>query len=107
MAKKHFICTHTWVSPEARVEFLKMTSDITDREFFESVKTERAETLRHWMGKEDFFYCHWFAEDEDAIFDALEGIGGNDFMATLPIETERYVDSSDIKDQMLVNPYDD
>ena len=32
-----------------------MTSDITDREFFESVKTERAETLRHWMGKEDFF----------------------------------------------------
>ena len=53
MAKKHFICTHTWVSPEARVEFLKMTSDITDREFFESVKTERAETLRHWMGKED------------------------------------------------------
>ena len=107
MTTKHFICTHTWVSPEARVEFNKMTSEITDREFFNTIKTTRAETLQHWMGKEDFFYCHWLAEDEDAIFEALDAIGGNDYMATLPIETERYIDSSDIKDEKLINPYDD
>ena len=107
MGKKHFICTHTWLNEDAKKQGTEFTSNMTEQEFFDSVKTDKAETLAHWMGKEDFFYCHWFAEDEDAIFDALEGIGGNDFMATLPIETERYVDSSDIKDQTLINPYDD
>ena len=104
MAKKHFICTHTWVSPEARAEFLKMTSDITDREFFESVKTERDETLRHWMGKEDFFYCHWFAEDEDAIFAALEIMDANAIMVSMPSEMQRYVTHEHLTDKPMLNP---
>ena len=107
MAKKHFLCTHTWVSPEARDTFNQMFAEVTDRDFFNAIKTEEAETLQHWMGKEDFFYCHWYAENEDAIFEALDGIGANDFMASLPIETMRYINSADIKDQILVNPYDD
>jgi hypothetical protein len=97
MAKKHFMCTHTWVGLEA-------TSQMTDREFFASIKTPRAETLQHWMGQEDFFYCHWYAEDEDAIFDSLEAAGFNSLMVSLPHEMQRYVKSDDIKDETLVNP---
>ena len=32
------------------------------------------------------FYCHWYAEDEDAVFSALEQMGMNDVMVTLPIK---------------------
>ena len=106
MQKKHFLCTHTWVSPEARDAVNKMSRDMTDREFFNALKTEKAETLQHWMGKEDFFYCHWYAEDEDAIFESLELAGFNDFMASLPTEMTRYITSSNITDEPLVDPYE-
>ena len=43
MQKKHFLCTHTWVSPEARDAVNKMSRDMTDREFFNALKTEKAE----------------------------------------------------------------
>ena len=43
MAKKHFMCTHTWVGDEAKKMGLENTSQMTDREFFESIKTPRAE----------------------------------------------------------------
>ncbi len=104
MAKKHFMCTHTWVGDEAKQMGLEATSQMTDREFFASIKTARAETLQHWMGQEDFFYCHWYAEDEDAIFDSLEAAGFNSLMVSLPHEMQRYVKSDDIKNETLVNP---
>ena len=104
MAKKHFMCTHTWVGDEAKQMGLENTSQMTDREFFASIKTPRAETLQHWMGQEDFFYCHWYADDEDAIFESLEAAGFNSLMVSLPHEMQRYVKSDDIKDETLVNP---
>ena len=55
MKKKHFMCTHTWASPEARETLMENTKNMTDRQFFESLKTDKAETLQHWMGTEDFF----------------------------------------------------
>ena len=106
MTKKHYLCTHTWVSPEAREGGLKATSQMTDTELFAALKTEKAEMLQHWMGKEDFFYCHWYAEDEDAIFAALENVGYNDIMASLPSEMQRYVTAENLTYERLVNPED-
>lgn len=34
MAKKHFMCTHTWVGDEAKQMGLEATGQMTDREFF-------------------------------------------------------------------------
>ena len=65
--KKHFMATHTWTSNEARDKVIEMNSGMTEEEFFSGLKTEKAETLQHWMGKDDFFFCHWYAESEDAI----------------------------------------
>ena len=72
MTKKHFICTHTWLNEDARKQGTEFTSNMTEREFFDSVKTDKAETLAHWMGKEDFFFCHWYADRADDIMDALD-----------------------------------
>jgi len=106
MKKKHFMCTHTWVSPEAKETLMENTKNMTDRQFFESLKTDKAETLQHWMGTEDFFYCHWYAESEEAIFDLLDAAGFNDLMVSMPNEMQRYVSTAQIKDEILVNPFE-
>ena len=86
MGKKHFICTHTWLNEDAKKQGTEFTSNMTEKEFFDSVKTDKAETLAHWMGKEDFFFCHWHAESENAIIDTLSQSGADEFMITMAIE---------------------
>ena len=57
MSKKHFICTHTWLNEDAKKAGTEATSNMTEKEFFDSVKTDKAETLAHWMSKEDLFFA--------------------------------------------------
>ena len=104
--KKHFLCTHTWASEEAKEQFLVATKDMTDRQLLEGFKTEKAELLQNWMGKEDFFYCHWYAEDEDAIFSALDLMDANNFMVSMPSEMQRYVSHEHLTDKPMVNPFE-
>ena len=78
------MATHTWTSNEARDKVIEMNSGMTEEEFFSGLKTEKAETLQHWMGKDDFFFCHWYAESEDAIIEALEKVGFNDLILITP-----------------------
>ena len=99
--KKHFMCTHTWQSDEAKST--AMSVSITDKEFFSMYKTDKAECLQHWMGDSEFFFCHWFAESGDAIHEALELAGDNDLILTVPYETPRYISSNTITDEPLVN----
>ena len=103
MGKKHFICTHTWLNEDAKKQGTEFTSNMTEQEFFDSVKTDKAETLAHWMGKEDFFFCHWYAESEEDIIDAL-GEETNSLILTLPHEMPRYISSNNISDELVVNP---
>ena len=80
--------------------------EMTDKEFFAGLKSEKAETLQHWMGKDDFFFCHWYAEDEQSIIDVLEQTGFNDIIVTMPNEMQRYVSSDKITNEKLVDPFD-
>ncbi len=102
--KKHFICTHTWNNPESRKTVIENTKGMTDKMFFEVLKSEKAETLQHWMGKDDFFFCHWYAESEEAIFENLEKAGFNSLMMTLPNEMPRFVSIYDITNEEMQDP---
>ena len=105
MQKKHYICTHTWSNTNIIKDVLAQQSEMTVREFFEGLKSEKAETLQHWMGKDDFFFCHWYAEDEESIIDVLEKAGLNDLIVTMPSEMQRYIKSDQISDEKLINPF--
>ena len=98
MAKKHFMCTHTFLEDEAKKMFEDASLDMTDRDMFAAVKTEKAEMLGHWRGEEDFFFCHWYAESEDDILANLEKVGFNSLMNTLPNEMFLYVSADNITD---------
>ena len=103
--KKHFICTHTWNNQEARIEALNFMKQMTDKEFFDLLRTEKAETLQHWMGEDDFFFCHWFAESEDAIYEALEAAQFNNLIVTMPNEMPRYVSSEKLTGKVMADPF--
>ena len=107
MKKRHFMATHTWVSDEVRDQALLANSKMSDREFFASLKTDSAETLAHWMGQSDFFFCHWYATSSDAIFEALDAAGLNDLMVTMPSEMQRYINAHSTTGDKLVNPFDE
>ena len=105
--KKDFMATHAWTSNEARDKVIEMNSGMTEEEFFSGLKTEKAETLQHWMGKDDFFFCHWYAESEDAIIEALEKVGFNDLIVTMPNEMQRYISIDKPTGKPIVNPFDE
>ena len=104
MIKKHFMCTHTWAGENARKGFLDQSKGMTDRQMFDAIKTEKAELLGHWLGKDDFFYCHWYAQDEEAIFEALDKLGFNDIMVSMPNEMQRVVFSNALSDEVMITP---
>ena len=107
----HFIATHTFHSPRAMKEFRstfknrKKNSDWFNTEtpevkdFFFNTLRERQivkESERNnfnqsdyiilyqfFLGKGDFFFCHWYAIDEQAIIDRLAAAGGDKFFITM------------------------
>ena len=104
--KKHYMATHTWASKEARDKVLEINSKMSEEEFFSALKTEKAETLQHWMGTDDFFFCHWYAESEEDIIEALEKVGFNDLIVTMPNEMKRYIASDKLTGKPIINPFE-
>ena len=104
MKKRHFMASHTWVGDDVCDQALAANSQMSDIEFFESLKTESAEKLAHWMGQSDFFFCNWYATSADASFEALEASGLNDLMVKMPSEMQRYINSNSTTGNKLVNP---
>jgi len=78
--------------------------EMTDKDFLDLLRNAKAETLQHWMGKDDFFFCHWYAESEDAIYETLEETGFASFMITLPSLMPRFVTKYDVKNTRMNDP---
>ena len=100
---KHFLATHTCFSHETRRGFIEYSKTLTDRQM-KGVRTEKAQMLAHWMGKDEFFFCHWLAESEESIHEALDLQGLNEIIVTSANEMTRYISVLDIKDQPVGDP---
>ena len=99
MNRKHFMCTHTFVGQEAAKQFLNASLELTDRQTFEGLKTEKAEMPAHWRGEEEFFFCHRYAETDNDIYAAPEAAGFNDLMYALPNEMQLFLSAETIADK--------
>ena len=108
---RHYIATHTFHSPAKMKEFKsafkhrKKNSDWFNTEtpevtnfFFNTLRdrqivkeSERSNfnqsdyiiLYQFFLGKGDFFFCHWYAIDEQAILDRLAAAGGDKFFITM------------------------
>ena len=75
---KHFFVIHSFVSQEARQEYLKPPekrnpSEIRPTELQWAVNAigEYAQCMQTRCGNDGFFYCHWVAESEDDVYRQL------------------------------------
>ena len=104
MSKKHFVAIHTCFSEEGRRAFIDLTKDLTHQELIDSCRTEDAEMIAQWMGKDDFFYCHWYAESEESINEVLENLGVDKICVTAVNEMSRYVTSKNPSSKRVGDP---
>ena len=70
---KRFMAIHTFHSDETKAAMAAMTSDdpTTQKEWAASWKFEKCQCVATWIGDDDFFFCHWLAETDKDIHNAL------------------------------------
>ena len=73
MTMKRFMAIHTFHSDETKAAMAAMTSDdpTTQKEWAASWKFEKCQCVATWIGNDDFFFCHWLAETDKDIHNAL------------------------------------
>ena len=88
MPKKHFLCTHHFVSDEAKDQYFENCKNLPSKHWFARAKSEHAECVQHWIGTADFWFCHWIADSDQAIFDLLDKLGSSELFTTLPSQMD-------------------
>ncbi|MDA9776597.1 hypothetical protein N9Y08_01315 [Paracoccaceae bacterium] len=75
---KHFFVIHSFVSDEARQEYLTPPEkrdppqpQKSELQWAVEAIGEYAQCMQTWCGNDDFFYCHWIAESEDDVYQQL------------------------------------
>ena len=102
MKLKHFIATHTFHSDKVKKEYLKFVKHRKkNADWFENVpKRENAQLHQLFIGKADFFFCHWYAESEQVIIDKLASIGADDLFITMAVKTKKPIADTDELEKM-------
>ena len=110
MGQKHFICTHTFCSEQTRHLFLTPPENLNppsqrlnEKEWSKASKGSYATCLQTWVGNDDFFFCHWIAESEDAILGFLIEGGEDQFFHTMCAEMDYYITPSDGNNDIYAN----
>ena len=75
---RHFLVVHTFVSEEARREYLTPPEERnppeqrpTELQWAIQAIGEHAQCMQTWVGNDDFLYCHWVAESEEDVYKQL------------------------------------
>ena len=75
----HFFVIHTFVSEEARKEYLTPPEkrnppqkQLTEKKWAEEAVGDFAQCMQTWVGNDDFLYCHWMANSEDDVYRQLD-----------------------------------
>ena len=104
----YYLATHTFHSDEKRKQYMKRIKGRKNDEWVSMMNDpsnpfhERARVVQVFIGKADFFFCHWYAESEHAIIDKLSFLGADDFCITMATKTKKpVVDQKELKDMLL------
>ena len=60
------------------------------------------ESSKFSLARQIFFFCHWYAESEQAIIDKLSSLGADDFCITMATKTNKpVVDQKELENMLL------
>ena len=94
MTRKRYIAIHTFHSDKSKEAFYAFNAENpkTDQEMLEAWTFEKCQLAATWFSDDDFFFCHWLAESDQDIHQALTSMGLDDFVFTACYETTSYID---------------
>ena len=94
MTRKRYIAIHTFHSDRSKEAFHAWNSEnpSTEEEFFEAWNFERCQCVASWVGDDDFFFCHWLADSDQDVHEALTSMGLDEFVFTACYEAHMYLD---------------
>ena len=88
----YYLATHTFNSDAKKKELLKRIKGRPNDVWVSMMNDpsnpfhERARVVQVFIGKADFFFCHWYAESESAIIEALSEPGADQYIITMATE---------------------
>ena len=88
------MCTHTFISEETKVQFFEFCKGMDNKTWFATEDEEKVRCLQNWLGQEDFWFCHWEAENEDQIHESLDKKGASSLFHTMASEMTWYSQKS-------------
>lgn len=102
MTRKTFMAIHTFHSSEAKQAFFggMPESTTTDLEWAESWTFEKCKCIATWAGPDDFFFCHWEADDPQDVLDTLTEKGLDDYIFTALYKTLMHIDQNNLNNRM-------
>ena len=93
---KHFICTHTFHSEETKKIFFEFHAGKKSGDWFSATNDdENVKCISTWIGNQDFWFCHWMADNEELIHKKLEFLKGDKLFYTLAQEMKSFITSSE------------
>ena len=100
MTMKRFMAIHTFHSDETKAAMAAMTSDdpTTQKEWAAYWKFEKCQCVATWIGDDDFFFCHWLAETDEDIHNALRENGLDELVFTACYEANIHIDTACLTD---------
>ena len=98
MRRKKFMAIHTYHSQETKNSMWSGVSELkrTDFEWEEGWTFEKCECVATWVGSDDFFFCHWEADDPQDILDTLTAKGHDEFIFTALYEIDVHIDTKNL-----------
>ena len=107
MTQKHFMGIHTFLSDDTRRGYLTPPEDRkTEKEWAIDAIGEFATCMQTWCGNSEFFYCHWVAESEEAIFQQLEAFELDKIVSTMANEMHQFMSAYRNSDELRQYPQD-
>ena len=96
MTMKRFMAIHTFHSDETKAALAAVTSadPTTQKAPAASSKLENCQCVATWIGDDDFFFCHWLAETDEDIHNALRENGLDELVFTACYEANIHIDTA-------------
>ena len=100
MAMKRFMAIHTYHSEAAKKAMMQWAAENTasQKEFMAAQVFDKCRTVATWIGSDDFFFCHWLAETDEDIHNALKENGLDELVFTACYEANIHIDRACLTD---------
>ena len=101
MAIRRYMAIHPFHSEKTKEAMWAMASEdkSSQKDWAKAQSFDKCRCLATWSRDDDFFFCHWVAETEEDIHNALSENQLDEFVFTACYEAQKYIDTACLSDE--------